>query len=167
MWPRDVNDVMHRKRARRIWGIWKKLSSCLRRRRLTFACSPRPWGRCRTWWGGGRWKSQHKKIVPLSPYVEKLLNSKVIKSFVPELRSKYFLCFGISMLSMCVMDIMNVLRTGMNMYISHIYIWVMNIICLFHIFMYGYVTHARREDEANTTSLWSPLRNCYSYNDAL
>ena len=24
MWPRDVNDVMHRKRARRIWGIWEK-----------------------------------------------------------------------------------------------------------------------------------------------
>ena len=31
------------------------------------------------------------------------------------------------MLSMCVMDIMNVLRTGMNMSISHI-------------FMYGYLT---------------------------
>ena len=24
MWPRDVNDVMHRKRAPRIWGIWGK-----------------------------------------------------------------------------------------------------------------------------------------------
>ena len=33
--------------------------------------------------GGGRWKSQNRKIVPLSPYVEEPLNSKVIKSFVP------------------------------------------------------------------------------------
>ena len=53
--------------------------------------------------GGGRWKSQHRKIVFLSPYVEKSLNSKVIKSkviksFVPELRSrKCFSCFGIPM----------------------------------------------------------------------
>ena len=44
----------------------------------------------------GRWKSQHRKKVYLSPYVEKPFKSKVIKSFVPELRSrKYFLCFGI------------------------------------------------------------------------
>ncbi len=47
---------------------------------------------------GGRWKSQHRKIVHLSPYVEKTFNSKVIKSFVPELRSrKCFSCFGIPM----------------------------------------------------------------------
>ena len=47
---------------------------------------------------GCRWKSQHRKIGPLSPYVEKPLNSKVIKGFVPELRSrKCFLCFGIQM----------------------------------------------------------------------
>ena len=39
--------------------------------------------------GGGRWKSQNRKIMPLSPYVEKPLNSKVIKSFVPEQRSRY------------------------------------------------------------------------------
>ena len=39
-----------------------------------------------------------------SPYVEKPLNSKVIKSFVPELRSrKCFLCFGIPMLSICAL----------------------------------------------------------------
>ncbi len=48
--------------------------------------------------GGGRWKSQNRKNVYLSPYVEKPLNSKVIKSFVPELRSrKCFSCFGIPM----------------------------------------------------------------------
>ena len=34
----------------------------------------------------------------LSPYVEKPFNSKAIKSFVPELRSrKCFSCFGIPM----------------------------------------------------------------------
>ena len=42
----------------------------------------------------GGWKSQ----VYLSPYVEKPFNSKVIKSFVPELRSrKSLLCFRIPM----------------------------------------------------------------------
>ena len=57
-------------------------------------------GRCRTrwWWWGIRWKSQNRKIVYLSPYVEEPLNSKVIKSFVPELRSrKRFSCFEIPM----------------------------------------------------------------------
>ena len=38
--------------------------------------------------GLGRWKSQNRKNVYLSPYVEEPLNSKVIKSFVPELRSR-------------------------------------------------------------------------------
>ena len=57
--------------------------------------------------GEGRWKSQHRKIVYLSPYVEKPFNSKVIKSFVPELRSrKCFSCFGILVLSIYVMNIL-------------------------------------------------------------
>ena len=44
------------------------------------------WDRC---------KSQHRKIVPLS-LCQKPFNSKVIKSFVPELRSrKCFSCFGL------------------------------------------------------------------------
>ena len=48
--------------------------------------------------GGGRWKSQNRKNVCLTPYVEEPLNLKVIKSFVPELRSrKCFLCFEIPM----------------------------------------------------------------------
>ena len=47
---------------------------------------------------GGRWKSQNRKNVYISPYVEEPLNSKVIKSFVPELRSrKCFSCFEIPM----------------------------------------------------------------------
>ena len=55
----------------------------------------------------------------LFPYVEKPFNSKVIKSFVPELRS--YKCFSCR-----------------DSYVLCIY--VMNILCTFHIFMYGYVT---------------------------
>ena len=55
------------------------------------------------------------------PYVEKPLNSKVIKSFVSELRSR------------------QVFFVFLDSYV--IYIWVMNILCSFHIFMYGYVTY--------------------------
>ena len=48
--------------------------------------------------GGCRWKSLNRKNVYLSPYVEELLNSKAIKSFVPELRNrKCFSCFEIPM----------------------------------------------------------------------
>ena len=47
---------------------------------------------------GDRWKSQNRKNMYLSPYVEEPLNSKVIKSFVPELRCrKWFSCFEIPM----------------------------------------------------------------------
>ena len=45
-------------------------------------------GRCHTCWGGGGWRGQNRKILPLSPCVEEPLNSKVIKSFVPEQRSR-------------------------------------------------------------------------------
>ena len=52
-------------------------------------------GVCRTrWGGGGRWKSQNRKNVYLSPYVEEPLNSRVIKkkSLIPELRSRKCFC---------------------------------------------------------------------------
>ena len=40
----------------------------------------------------------------ISPYVEKPFNSKVINSFVTELRNrKCFSCFGIPMLSICAL----------------------------------------------------------------
>ena len=49
--------------------------------------------------------------MPLSPYVEEPLNSKVIKSFVPEQRSrKCFSCFEIPMFYLYVH----------SMYVSHI-----------------------------------------------
>ena len=107
MWPGDVNDVMHRKRARMILGIWEKsvswvfaseedgwlseLAEALRRvpRVMVVVVVVVE-----------RWKSQHRKIVYHSPYVEKPFNTKVIKSLVHELRSrKLFLCFGIPVLS--------------------------------------------------------------------
>ena len=85
--------------------IWKsqlvELRTRHRTRRVNFQGSQRPdkfvcYGRRRRW--GGRWKSQNRKNVYLSPYVEEPLNSKVIKSFVPELRSrKCFSCFRIPM----------------------------------------------------------------------
>ena len=118
----SANDVTHRKRAEDL-GNLKKVSgvqTCLGRRRLAFACLPKP-GQWPLWRVphemGGRWKSQNRKNVYLSPYVEEPLNSKVIKSFVPELRSrKCFSCFEILML-----------------YVIYIY---MNIICPFHTWPY-------------------------------
>ena len=86
--------------ARKIWGDLKKVSweldtkqeaSTFRARRGQTSLRAMD-----TAWDGGRWKSQNRKNVYLSPYVEEPLNSKVIKSFVPELRSrKCFSCFGI------------------------------------------------------------------------
>ena len=83
-----MNDVIHRKCARRIWGILKKsveLRTRHQTRRVDFRGSQRPdefarYG-CRTRWAGDRWKSQNRKNVYLSPYVEEPLNSKVIKKF--------------------------------------------------------------------------------------
>ena len=66
-------------------------------------------------WGGDRWKSQNRKNVYLSPYVEKPLNSKVIKSFVPELRSRVFRVSGF----LCSMYICYE-HYEHYMYISHI-----------------------------------------------
>ena len=74
-------------------GFWEfeeseRVETRQRTRRLTFACSRRPWaGVARD--GGGRLKGRNRNIVSLFPYVEEPLNSKVIKSFVPELRSRY------------------------------------------------------------------------------
>ena len=71
------------------------MSSCLGRRRLTFASSPWLCGGCHTWFGADG-KVSIKRWY-LSPYVEKSFNSKVIKCFVSELSRKGFSCFGIPM----------------------------------------------------------------------
>ena len=84
------------------WGIWKKSASWVlpREKTVDFLLLVEALRRIHTCWGGGgdRWKIQNRKNVYLSPYVEKPFNSKVIKSFVPALRSrKCFSCFGIPM----------------------------------------------------------------------
>ena len=119
-------------------GDLKKLvcgvKTCLGRRRLAFACLPKPgqWtflaGAARDGWGD-RWKSQNRKNVYLSPYVEEPLNSKVIKSFVPEQRiRKSFSCFDIPMFYVIYKCIF---CTCMNMSISRIHIW------LWYIYIFG------------------------------
>ena len=110
------------------WDLRKvsESSFSVGRRKLTFACSPRPCGRCRTWFEADGKVSI--EIWYLSLYVEKPFNSKVIKSFVPELRSrKCFSCFRIPMLSVCAL---------WTLWTFCVPVWI----CLFHIFMYGYVT---------------------------
>ena len=87
----SANDVTHRKRAEDFGNLKN-----VRRGELRPASGEDGWLSLAH--GGlgqvsheirGRWKSQHRKIVPLSPYVEEPLNSKVIKGFVPEQRSRY------------------------------------------------------------------------------
>ena len=69
--------------------------------------------------GRGRWKSQNRKNVYLSPYVDEPLNSKLIKSFVPELRSrKCFSCFVIPMFYVYILWTFYVRLTH-----SHIWLW--------------------------------------------
>ena len=97
-----MNDDIHRNGRRGFWEIWKSQLSWeldSEREGSTFGAR---WGQTNLCATGaarnGRWKSLHRKIVPLSPYVEKPFNSNVIKSFVPELRSRMcFSCFGIPM----------------------------------------------------------------------
>ena len=68
---------------------------------------------------GGRWKSQIRKIVSLSPDVEKPFNSRVIKSFVPELRSrKVFRVSGF----LCYLH----MSYEHSMSISRIHVWLCN-----------------------------------------
>ena len=71
-------------------GNLKKVSRVetrLRTRRVDFRLLTEAFGRCCTRRGTDE-KNQNRKIVPLSLYVEKPLNSKEIKSFVSELRSR-------------------------------------------------------------------------------
>ena len=76
--------------ARRIWGIFElswELDSERQgsifgaRWRQTNLCAT---GAVRVAWGVGRWKDQNRKNMNLSPGVGETLNSKLIKSFIPE-----------------------------------------------------------------------------------
>ena len=90
--------------TQRILGILKKSVSCVetrhRTRRVDFRGSQRPdefacYGCCTRWGADG--KARIERMCISHSYV-KTFNSKVIKGFVPELRShKCFLCFEIPM----------------------------------------------------------------------
>ena len=124
--------------ARMVLGIWRKLLELRtghRTRRVDFRLLSEALGRCRTRLGRGRWKSQNRRIVLLSPYVEKPLNWKVIKSFVPELKSrKCFSCFEIPMF-----------------YVIYICEHCMSIS---HIAVSGYGIHRRSEHTESFTQKW-------------
>ena len=126
----SANDVTHRKRADDFGRFWKSELVEIRP-----ASGEDVWfslargdlcGGCHTCWG--RWKSQNRKTVPLSPYVEDPLNSKVIKNFVPEQRSR---------------QVFFVFRDSYVLCYIYIYIYIyiyMNIICPFRISISGYGT---------------------------
>ena len=101
----SANDVTHRKRAEDFGRFWKSQLVEMRPASgedgwLSLARGDL-YGGCHTCLRG-KWKSQNRKTVPLSSYVEEPLNSKVIKSFVPEQRNRqvffgfrdsYVLCY--------------------------------------------------------------------------
>ena len=70
----------------------------------------------------GRWKSQHRKMVSLSLCRKtfKLKGNKKFRTWTKK-SSSVFVFRDSYVIYMCVMDIMNVLRTGMNMSISRIH----------------------------------------------
>ena len=118
---RDVSDITHRKRRLRFERS-QLVEFCLGRRRLTLRARRSQADGLAAGVahdGGADGKVSIEKCY-LSPYVEKPFNSKVIKSFVPELKSRK--CFFVFR----------------DSYV--IYEHFMNIICTFHIFMYDYVT---------------------------
>ena len=97
------------------WRLEKKseLGPAVRRIRVTFTCSQWPCCGCHTCcMVGGDGKASIERLCISLPYVE-TFNSKVIKGFVPELRSRYvFFVFRDSYV---------------------LFIYVMNILCTFHI----------------------------------
>ena len=87
---RDVSDITHRKSGLRFEkSQFVEIETWARPDKLVAGATRVV--------GGADWKVSIERWY-LSPYVEKPFNSKVIKSFVPELRSrKCFSCFGILM----------------------------------------------------------------------
>ena len=98
-----------------------------RKKTVDFRSSPRPCGGCGTWFETDG-KVVIERLCLSFPHVEKPFNSKVIKSFVPELRCrKCFSCFGIPMLSICAL---------WTLWTFCVPVWI----CLFHVSTSGYVT---------------------------
>ena len=80
---------------------------------------------CRTWFEADGKVSMERWY--LSPYVKKPLNSKVIKSFVPELRSRKCFCVSGFLCYLCM-------SYKHSMYVSRIRIYA----------YYGYVTTCQK-----------------------
>ena len=91
-------------------------------------------------WGDG--KVIIERLCLSLPYVE-TFNSKVIKGFVPELRSRYVFFLFRDSYVLCI--------------------YVMNILCTFHIFVYGYVTLLRRETQTASSKIWTQVANSIYY----
>ena len=115
--------------AQRILGIWREwveMRPALREDGWFSLARGDLCGGCHTcWWGGsGRWKSQNRKIVPLSPYVEEPLNSKVIKFRTWTEKSSSVFCVSRFLYSVLYIY-------GHSMYVSHIaisWLWYINTI---------------------------------------
>ena len=127
---RDYDQGCEWRHALEAWAdIWEKsVEFCRRKKKVDFRLLAEALRRVPHVIGGVDGKVSIERLS-LSPYVEKPFHSKVIKSFVPELRSRQCFCVSgfLCYLYMCLMDIMNVLRASMSMYISHISLsWVCN-----------------------------------------
>ena len=121
-------------------GFWENLKKvnrveiCLGRRQLAFASSRGLVAGAVRDWRRGDEKARIERMCISHPYVEEPLNSKVINSFVPELRRRVF----------------RVSRSLSSMYICYIYIYIyiyMIIICPFHTYPYLAMVYRDRDSE--------------------
>ena len=119
--------------ASRILGILKKVSrveNWIPNEKSRLSLAHRGLGQVshemRWWVGGGRDEKARIERMCISPYVEEPLNSKVIKSFVPEVVT----CFSNFEISMFCLY-------GHSMYISHIAIsWLWYTLIYIYIYIY-------------------------------
>ena len=144
MGPGGVNDVIHRKRAQRILGIWEKSVSWvlaseedgwlsgLAEARPVVCSGGRAWWWW--WWGEADGKVSIERLCITLLMSKNLLTQKVIKSFVPELRSRRCFCVSGFLLSIYM-------SYEHSMYISHIYVWVCYTSSFIHDLNSGYWFH--------------------------
>ena len=104
--------------ALRIWGIWEKWVSWELDSELSGLAEADKFVRygCHTWWGADGKVIIERLSISL-PYVEKPFNSKVIKSFIPELRSRK--CFRVSGF-LCYLY----MSYEHSICVSHIHVWL-------------------------------------------
>ena len=102
-------------------GIWKKSVSWVEKKRVTFASSQWSCGGCHTCCGG-RWKSQHRKIVPLSLCRKtfKLKDNKKFPTWTKKSSSVFRVSGFLCSMYICYEN---------SMYVSHIHVWLCYIKC--------------------------------------